>query len=613
MQIESTCEQTTRKINPGYCPSETEEHIVDKVNSPEDRYESPGTSTELGCAVALQCQTQEIAQNSHFGDVVRLHTINPQEEKTKSVSSRDRALADTTSRPAVHPGPAAMISQIPLQTKAVFPGVGDGVRNGQLPPRKNEDRSFSEMSGISGHFSAELDAVYRLYCREYELQLQLQQQQIELQKQQLQLQQQLQQVEALQQKQEQQRQQDEGQFKEQPQHLKPEKKQQEQRQVREAVGQTSHIQGMTRVSVKSDETIKQGIIEKRPSPTLVPGNSSKFYEVSPARSHVTTLEGSSSVPSNSCPDTVPAPVQGTSSEGPGLPAGEIQGMKQQRGIRVPVIINRALSAPPSVRFAWSDLQHQLYPRGQKDYVLRDTMPVDHDSSCSGLLPHYSKYIAYEQPSTASRLIDEKESDYLNSSEALPSRYSLYGHSRDASSRGDGRGSSRLLYPSSNFAASSEGNVSGTEQLQPDVRFHKGLAARNHSPLSDFPVMESMERHCVAKYQHSADESISQMLSEDGFRSFKDDRVGERGERVPLDSTAYPLSLLDIVDGLENIGGKLGECYRSQELTEGLDTTDSGYSQDTNKERDPLTDEIANTDEEEAAVLEDIFFRPTGRL
>jgi len=43
------------------------------------------------------------------------------------------------------------------------------------------------------------------------------------------------------------------------------------------------------------------------------------------------------------------------------------------------------------------------------------------------------------------------------------------------------------------------------------------------------VMESMERHCVAKYQHSADESTSQMLSEDGFRSFKDYRVEERGE------------------------------------------------------------------------------------
>lgn len=67
-------------------------------------------------------------------------------------------------------------------------------------------RSFSDASGISGTFSAELDAVYRLYCREYELQLQLQQQQIELQKQQLQLQQQLQQVEALQQQQQQQQQ-----------------------------------------------------------------------------------------------------------------------------------------------------------------------------------------------------------------------------------------------------------------------------------------------------------------------------------------------------------------------------------------------------------------------
>ena len=60
--------------------------------------------------------------------------------RTNSVSSRDLALSDTTSQPAVHPGPAAKISQIPLQTKAVFPGVGDGVLNGQLPPRKNEDR-----------------------------------------------------------------------------------------------------------------------------------------------------------------------------------------------------------------------------------------------------------------------------------------------------------------------------------------------------------------------------------------------------------------------------------------------------------------------------------------
>jgi len=40
---------------------------------------------------------------------------------------------------------------------------------------------------------------------------------------------------------------------------------------------------------------------------------------------------------------------------------------------------------------------------------------------------------------------------------------------------------------------------------------------------------------------------------------------------------------------------------------GLDTTDSGYSQDTNKERSPLTSDIVNSDDEEAAVLGDIFF------
>ena len=80
----------------------------------------------------------------------------------------------------------------------------------------SSSRSFSEVSGVSGSFSAELDAVYRLYCREYELQLQLQQQQIELQKQQLQLQQQLQQVENLQQQQQQTQQQQQQQQQQQP-------------------------------------------------------------------------------------------------------------------------------------------------------------------------------------------------------------------------------------------------------------------------------------------------------------------------------------------------------------------------------------------------------------
>ena len=67
--------------------------------------------------------------------------------RPNSVSSRDRPRSDTTSQPAVHPGPAAMVSQIPLQTKAVIPGVGDDVDNGQLPPRKNEDR-YSKLKEI---------------------------------------------------------------------------------------------------------------------------------------------------------------------------------------------------------------------------------------------------------------------------------------------------------------------------------------------------------------------------------------------------------------------------------------------------------------------------------
>lgn len=204
-------------------------------------------------------------------------------------------------------------------------------------------------------------------------------------------------------------------------------------------------------------------------------------------------------------------------------------MEQQRGIGVPAVINRAVSAPLSVRPAWSDVQHQLHSRRQKDYAFRNTVPIDHDSNCSGLLPDFSKYIAYEHRPTASRPSDEKESNDMNCSGALPSRYSLYSHSRNALSRGSGRESSRLIYPSSNYAASSEGNVSKTE-LEPYVLFYKGLTARNHSPISDFPMAESMERHCVAKYQHSADESASHILSEDGLRSFKDCRVEESGER-----------------------------------------------------------------------------------
>lgn len=76
--------------------------------------------------------------------------------------------------------------------------------------------------------------------------------------------------------------------------------------------------------------------------------------------------------------------------------------------------------------------------------------------------------------------------------------------------------------------------------------------------------------------------------------------------------AYPISLVDIVDGLENGTEKHEAPGTNPGLAGELDTTDSGYSQDTCKERSPLTSDNVNTDEEEAAVLGDIFFL-TGRV
>ena len=63
--------------------------------------------------------------------------------------------------------------------------------------------------------------------------------------------------------------------------------------------------------------------------------------------------------------------------------------------------------------------------------------------------------------------------------------------------------------------------------------------------------------------------------------------------------------MDIVDGLES-EKHIGPCGNAA-LADGLDTSDSGYSQDTYKGASPLISDTVNTDEEEAAVLEDIFF------
>ncbi|KAJ7393692.1 hypothetical protein OS493_003350 [Desmophyllum pertusum] len=89
---------------------------------------------------------------------------------------------------------------------------------------------------------------------------------------------------------------------------------------------------------------------------------------------------------------------------------------------------------------------------------------------------------------------------------------------------------------------------------------------------------------------------------DDVMAFRRGRLEQGVQRTPLDSS-YPLSLVDIVEGLED---------KSRGQEGGLDTTDSGYSQDTNKEKSPLTTENVNSDDEEATVLEDIFFL-SGRV
>lgn len=71
--------------------------------------------------------------------------------------------------------------------------------------------------------------------------------------------------------------------------------------------------------------------------------------------------------------------------------------------------------------------------------------------------------------------------------------------------------------------------------------------------------------------------------------------------------------MDIVEDLEDKTRPQEDyLFSNPGLAGGLDTTDSGYSQDTCKERSPLTSENVNSDDEEAAVLGDIFFL-SGRV
>ena len=69
---------------------------------------------------------------------------------------------------------------------------------------------------------------------------------------------------------------------------------------------------------------------------------------------------------------------------------------------------------------------------------------------------------------------------------------------------------------------------------------------------------------------------------------------------------YPRSLVDIVEGLEDVGmGQQTSFLSTPRLTGELDTSDSGYSPERGS-KDNFNGDI-NTDEEEATVLEDIFF------
>ena len=66
--------------------------------------------------------------------------------------------------------------------------------------------------------------------------------------------------------------------------------------------------------------------------------------------------------------------------------------------------------------------------------------------------------------------------------------------------------------------------------------------------------------------------------------------------------------MEIVEDLEDNKRKQKDfLFTNPGVVGELDNTDSGYSQDTDKERSPLTSDVVNSDDEEAAVLGDIFF------
>lgn len=539
----------------------------------------------------------------------------------EGLSYKSAEPSGTTWNTAIHPkSPSAdsllsaarvvpgMMSQYPLPAKPLISMSGDGdpgLRSDRkVPPRKNEDRSFSEVSGVSGSFSAELDAVYRLYCREYELQLQLQQQQIELQKQQLQLQQQLQQVENLQQQQQQQQQ------------TQQQQQQQQQPKLLTSMEMETKVTGLEKLSTSA--------VDETPAPLLVPRPASQPRQLSPAQSLIPSPEVSSSsnhgiLEANSEKSRHSSTSGILSPRDQGFGAAEMYSGKENdrleldkenRGALEPDPHYRVQSAPPTLgqpRFSYE--RHRGHQAPDLSYR-RGIVP---DDSLPTLQEHVDGRASVNYP--VSRLSSSRYSLHSRGHVVSANRQRAALRERQNTEQYvvSGRDSNSSFYPASHSDFHSERGSFVVDSPRGDGflsegRQSKGESSHHGSPLSHSNIRESYNRQTAASDQRFSLYSDVQRSSQShNFPSFPDDdnrpgRLDPSLESAPRGSS-YPLSLVDIVENLES--KSLGPEVPGAAI--GLDTTDSGYSQDTCKERSPLTGESVNSDEEEAAVLEDIFF------
>ncbi|XP_022807223.1 uncharacterized protein LOC111344274 isoform X3 [Stylophora pistillata] len=556
-------------------------------------------------AASSKVQSTEIQLSSSQKEGPSYKSAEPSGTSLSMATQPQPSSADSSqSATRVAPG---MMSQHPLPVKPLFSMFSDGdpglTTDRKVPPRKNEDRSFSEVSGVSGSFSAELDAVYRLYCREYELQLHLQQQQIELQKQQLQLQQQLQQVENLQQ-----------------QHQQQQQRQQQQQQQQKLL---SSMEMETKVT--GHEKPATSTVDETPARPLVPRPASQPRQVSPAQSLIPTPEVSSSS-NHGILQANPRKAKHSSTSGillpgeEGLATAEVYNgnAKDRLGFEkeniealAPDPHYRVQSAPPTLSQPRFSFERERGPQPPADRTYRRAIVPD------------------DRLPTPQEHVDERAKANYPDSRLSGSRYSLHSRSHDVSANGkiaalreiqntekdmvSGRDSNSSFYPRSNFDFNSEQGSLTVDSLRADSflggrRQNKGESSYHGPPLSHSHTQGSFKRQAVASDQRfSLYSDVERSSQSRGSHTFPDDddRPGRLDPSLEsgVRENPYPLSLVDIVENLESksLGLEVPAAVR------GLDTTDSGYSQETNKERSPRIGDIVNSDEEEAAVLEDIFF------